>query len=761
MNRQKPEILAPGGSVESIYSAINAGCDAIYAGGKRFGARAFARNEDNDRLIDILNDIHLAGKKLYLTVNTVLTEHEIGQLYDYLCPLYENGLDAVIVQDLGVLRFIHKEFPDIDIHASTQMSITGAGAANLLMPYGVTRVVPARELSLEELMRLRQGTGAELEVFVHGALCSSYSGQCLMSSLIGGRSGNRGACAQPCRKQYSMNDGNPDYVLSLKDLCTIDIIPELVRCGIDSFKIEGRMKKPEYTALTTHMYRKYLDKYYELGDEDYRSLIESDEYRYDMRELRDIYNRGGFTNSYLVNNLNSDSLLSGNRPNHEGIIVGYVDNVGKNSRVNIRYTKEVNKGDILEIRNDSGVKVHDYTLGDGSVDKNSQVINPGYNYKLISKGMKVYRVRNNSLITGILSKYPALMGKLRVRGKLTAHIGECLQLLVMDERGNGYTASGGIVLVASKHAADETLIKSKVMVSGDSVYTWDELELDIDEGIFLSASELKDIRRRALSGLEECVIDRYRRNEPVESKGEGICGWRYVQSCNIPGGVIAECYNTIHMDMAIDSKKIDTLYIHGEIVINGTVIDSHGKPYYIVLPRIIRSEHIYAKYMDMINNLQKEDDSFVGIVVCTLEQIARYKEMCIRLGLLMNSYDNIYVRNSSAAMWLREEGISGMAASVEMSVAEIDEMMNKLPDNSAISVMIYGKPAAMITAWTPGTCGIIYDGFNNRYNVLEHEEYMEILNYEPLVRDIDNNIDHRIVLSDENQDDINKVFKGL
>ncbi|MFW5670496.1 MAG: peptidase U32 family protein, partial [Acetivibrio ethanolgignens] len=226
---RKVEILAPAGSYESMQAAVNAGCDAVYIGGSQFGARAFADNLSVENLKKAMDFVHIRDKKLYLTVNTLLKEEELKeQLYDYLLPFYEHGLDAVIVQDIGVMSFIHKAFPELPIHASTQMSLTGSRGANGLKSLGVTRFVPARELSLEELRDIRRETDLEIETFVHGALCYCYSGQCLLSSMIGGRSGNRGRCAQPCRMQYRLPDGKTGYFMSPKDICTLELIPELI-----------------------------------------------------------------------------------------------------------------------------------------------------------------------------------------------------------------------------------------------------------------------------------------------------------------------------------------------------------------------------------------------------------------------------------------------------------------------------------------------------------------------------------------------------
>ena len=241
----KPEILAPAGSMEALKAAVHAGADAVYLGGSRFGARAYADNFDETALIQAIEYAHLYGVKVYLTINTLFRNEEIAKLFDYLSPIYQAGLDAVIVQDLGVMCYVHQNFPDLPIHASTQMTITTEYAYSLLKDYGVVRIVPARELSLQEIKRLKEGPDIpEVEVFVQGALCYCYSGQCLMSSMLGGRSGNRGRCAQTCRLPYLLYDKKGDhidsegaYLLSLKDLCGLEAVPDLIEAGVDFFKI--------------------------------------------------------------------------------------------------------------------------------------------------------------------------------------------------------------------------------------------------------------------------------------------------------------------------------------------------------------------------------------------------------------------------------------------------------------------------------------------------------------------------------------------
>ena len=288
--RKKVELLAPAGSFEGLVAALGAGADAAYLAGNRFGARAYARNFSDEELLRALDLAHLHGRRIYLTVNTLVKNRELSSLPEYLGPLVEAGLDAVLVQDYGVLRLLRRTFPGLDVHASTQMAVTGPEGLRLLTSLGVTRAVPARELSLPEIRQMCQATGIEIEVFIHGAMCYSYSGQCLFSSIVGGRSGNRGRCAQPCRLTYEVPGKGECHPLSMKDLCTLKILPSFYEAGVASFKIEGRMKQPAYAAGVTRIYRKYMDLY-EQGEP---YLVREE----DLEELLGLYSRGGSFEGY-------------------------------------------------------------------------------------------------------------------------------------------------------------------------------------------------------------------------------------------------------------------------------------------------------------------------------------------------------------------------------------------------------------------------------------------------------------------------------
>ena len=307
MGLKKVELLAPAGNYESFLGAIKAGADAVYLGGNQFSARAYADNFSAEELLKAISYAHIFNRKVYMTINTLCKDQEMEALIAYLEQFYLAGLDGVIIQDIGVLLRVKEVYPGLELHVSTQMSITGMYGAQLLKDMGAVRIVPARELSLEEIKSMKEATGLEIETFIHGAMCYCYSGQCLFSSILGGRSGNRGRCAQPCRLPYTMNDEKGrsesiNYPLSLKDMCSISLIPKLIEAGIDSFKIEGRMKKAEYAAGVTAIYRKYIDLYYECDRDNYH--VEKS----DLDVLLRLYIRSDIQDGYYKKHNGADMI---------------------------------------------------------------------------------------------------------------------------------------------------------------------------------------------------------------------------------------------------------------------------------------------------------------------------------------------------------------------------------------------------------------------------------------------------------------------
>ncbi len=329
---KKVELLAPAGNFDALKGVIKAGADAVYLGGTLYSARAYADNFSKEEICEGIRLAHVFGRKVYLTVNTLVKEKELDALYFYMLPFYEKGLDGAIVQDLGVLRFLRTYFPGLPLHASTQMTITGSRGAALVRDEGISRVVPARELSLGEIKKIKEETGIEIEAFVHGAMCYCYSGQCLLSSILGGRSGNRGRCAQPCRLPYE-TEGKKGYPLSMKDMCTIELLPELIEAGIDSFKIEGRMKKPAYAAGVTAIYRKYIDLYYQSREGGGKSRLEGHPMAYkvsgeDMDVLKSLYIRSEIGDGYYKRH-NGKEMISIDSPAYRETDEGLLADIEK------------------------------------------------------------------------------------------------------------------------------------------------------------------------------------------------------------------------------------------------------------------------------------------------------------------------------------------------------------------------------------------------------------------------------------------------
>lgn len=487
------EVLAPAGTYECFRAAINAGADAVYLGGSMFGARAFAGNFEEAALIKAIRTAHLYGRKVYLTVNTLLRNDELEKLVKYVKPYYEEGLDAVIVQDYGVFAVLREAFPGLDLHASTQMTITGKYGAQLLKDMGAARVVPARELSAKEIRDIYDNVDVEIESFVHGALCYCYSGQCLLSSMIGGRSGNRGRCAQPCRLTYSANGISEKYLLSPKDMCTIEAVPDILDAGVYSLKIEGRMKSPEYVAGVSYAYRKYVDMYLEKGRDGYR--VEEQ----DIRQLMDLYNRGGFCKGYYYAQ-NDKSMMTFDRPNHQGIVIGNI----KNGELIL--SQEVNPGDVLEFPDGS-----EYTTPTGK--KSGRLALPKGVLKNPKNGAAVYRTRNNELLGQLRAGYIDNDIKIPVRMEIFLKSGEraCLKLLSGDKELVVY---GDVLEPSDKRPAVREDVVKQLKKLGGTVFSSDEgsIVTDIQGSPFVPVRLLNDLRRNALEELESMLLSGYKRN---------------------------------------------------------------------------------------------------------------------------------------------------------------------------------------------------------------------------------------------------------
>lgn len=711
------EILAPAGSYESMVAAMNAGCDAVYMGGSSFGARAYANNFYEDALLDAINEAHIRGKNVYLTVNTLVKEKEMQEsIYDFLKKPYINGLDAVIVQDLGVLKFVHDNFPELPIHISTQGTVFTGQALDLLKGYGVTRLVTPRELSLEEIRAIRERTDIEIETFVHGALCYSYSGQCLMSSLIGGRSGNRGQCAQPCRMAYEFHEkdrlvSNLDhpFLLSPKDISTISLIPEMIEVGISSFKIEGRMKGPEYVALAVSLFRKYIDLYYKVGKEEYKNIIGlgNGEYEKDLIALQDVYSRGEFSQGYLKT-YSGKNMMSMNRPNHSGVLVGQVKDI-KNNQIIMEINRDLNAQDVLEIRYNNQkhfeFTVKDFTPSGKIIQvnisrkklKNKRPTNENiFHGGLAQAGDEIYRTRNNSLLERTKLDYLGRSNqeKLKIRGKLIAHKGKELELIITKGE-NIVKALHNQVEKALKQPIAKERVVEQLNKTGNSSYKFEEIEVVMDDDIFIPISNLNEIRRNGLRLIEDKVISSYYREVPIRQlqNPTDCTDVGKAEPDNFPGMVVsiqtAEQWNIVISNEMVKAIYLDIEFFEVEEVISfAKEGKENSKDIYIMLPHICRQN----TYDDLKKNkLPYLDDNIKGYIAKNLEEVHLIKEIAKDKEIILNH--NLYIFNKEGYGFWEEQGVYRFTAALELNSRELKGLTISNSD-----LIVYGYQPAMISA---------------------------------------------------------------
>lgn len=637
------ELLAPAGSLKTLKAVIHAGADAVYLGGSMFGARAYANNFNEEELLEAIRFGHIHGRKIILAVNTLLKEYELGQLYDYLHPYYEAGLDAVIVQDMGVMEFIKTHFPNLPIHTSTQMTITNVEGARLLKEQGVERVVTAREMSLEEIQRIHDEVGVELESFIHGALCYCYSGQCLFSSIIGGRSGNRGRCAQPCRLSYEVLQGEKSLtghhatpILSLKDMCTLPFLYELADHGVYSFKIEGRMKTPEYAAGVVSIYRKYMDSYLDGS----RIPVE----KKDIRALLELGNRGGFTNGYYYHHNDSD-MLSGESASH-------------------------NK----------------------------------------SEGVLQDNIRREYVDTELKEK---------IKGKLILNK-ECPAKIEVQYGKIKVSYQGDMVLVAQNRPLTKEVVTEKITKTGNTPFVFENLEVTMDDDIFMPVNQLNQLRRGALEALEEVLLKPYERTLPelVETSsaetdrqttgnaikekqisGQSLSQTSGQQSAGSSTEVRVLIEDAEQLPAVLKVDFVDTVYLDCMLYTRENLlrklsedidrVHASGKKAFYVFPFIFRQQTslFYEKIMPELKKLPLD-----GIMVRSLDEIAFIKEWGNE-NWQMVSDSNLYTYSNEAAEYFYRLGMIQDTIPVELNRKEILRR-----ENSRSEMIIYGRLPLMITA---------------------------------------------------------------
>lgn len=700
--KDRVEILAPAGSMECLKAAITAGADAVYTGGALFGARAYAHNLTEEELLEAIDYVHLHGRRLYLTVNTLIKDREMEkQMYDYLLPYYRQGLDAVIVQDIGLFRFIRKHFPDLPIHASTQMTLTGVDGAKFLEKEGAQRIVTSRELSMAEVKKIADETELEIESFVHGALCYCYSGQCLFSSFIGGRSGNRGQCAQPCRLLYRTPEAKrPQYLLSLKDICTLELIPEMIESGIYSFKIEGRMKKPEYAAAVAFQYRKYADlylKYYEeCPAEEDPAAYAMKKYRVreeDRQMLLDLYNRGGFHTGYY-HTQNGREMISLNRPNHAGVpAVKVLAKKGRN--VTAKALTDLYPQDIIELPMRKGrEKADNYTCKD-AVRKGMNVQIPVFADTPFKRDEIWMRTRNSTLIDMLREEFVNGKIKERICGTFRLYPQEKATLTVKC-RDAEITVAGEKAQEALSQPMSRERIEKQLRKTGNTEFEFSFLKAEIGEKVFLPMQSLNELRREALETLEKVICEKYRRSGEVKDPEEDKTELSMEEE--VLSGWTASVRTAEQMEVILEEEAIGRIYVDctmfpriwekDSYVEWITKVHAAGKEIYLVMPYIFR-ERTRKQYEAAYNRIFGA--GWDGILIANYESFAFLKEHGYT-GRIMTDY-NLYEFNQESRKFWKEKGVFEFTAPVELTERELQDL--RVKDGE---VIVYGYLPMMISA---------------------------------------------------------------
>ena len=693
------ELLAPVGNMECLKAAINAGCNAVYLAGKNFGARSFAGNFSREELIEAINICHLYGVKVYVTVNTLIYDVEVEQLLNYIDFLHKNNVDAVIMQDIGMIDLVRKTYPNLEIHMSTQGNIHNLEGVKLCEKLGIKRVVLSRETPIELVKYIKENTNIEIEIFIHGALCMSYSGECLMSALIGGRSGNRGTCAQSCRQPYSLEvDGKivskNEYLLSTKDLNTLDYIGKLIDIGVDSLKIEGRMKRPEYVYLVTSVYRKAIDNYIKYGE---TKITQND-----IKELKKMFNRK-FTKGFLFNEEN-DNFVNSYRPNHLGIEIGKVLE-SKNGKLTIKLIDDLNINDGIRIIDNidygttvtaiykNGIKVTEAKEGD--------IISIPFKEN-ISKNSKVLKTTDYNQLKNINEKIN-IDRKVYINGKCILKLGEPIKLIINDSNNIIEKSSDYVVEKAIKNITTKEVVMEQLNRLGNTIYEFDNLKIDMDSNIFVPTSKLNELRREVIDLLNQKRL--YKKEYKKEEYYIDLPDFK--RECN--KNILVNNYN----EYIKYKDNYDIIYIDNEEEFNKI----NDKKCILKLNRI--NEHL-------------KDYSY-QLLVSDLGSVYKYKNVDCDFSL--------NVTNSYSAAFLHSLGVNKITLSYELNYKQIKNLINnyekRYNKHPNLEVIIDSYPEVMICKYNMlkkhnVSEGYLIDRFNNKYKLKIKNNFMYIYNFKKI-----------------------------
>ncbi|MGV8983744.1 DUF3656 domain-containing U32 family peptidase [Clostridium sp.] len=679
----KIELLAPAGSMESITAAVQMKADAVYIGGSKFSARAYAFNFDNDNITRAVDYCHIYGVRVYVTLNTLVKDNEIKEIMEYVGFLYSIGVDALIVQDTGLIYLIRNNFPDFELHASTQMTVHNGEGALFLKNMGFKRIVLSRELSLKEIDYISNTLKVETEVFVHGALCICYSGQCLMSSIIGGRSGNRGRCAQPCRLPYTLIDKNTNrehkaYILSPKDLCTLDNLKDIARAGTSSLKIEGRMKKPEYVSGVVDIYRRALDNIYN------NTIQKLDK---DTKVLKQLFNREGFSKAYLYGNSGKD-MMAYKVPKNSGLPIGKAA-----SDLSVTLLEDVALKDGVMFGEDgfaiskiilNGIEVQKAVMGDRVLLKPTK-------YKA---GELLYKISDAELMNELSKTYSDEF-KRKIQLDLSIEFSVNNPLCInANYMGEDFYVVGEIVQAALNKPLDRERIIKNLSKTGDTPFEINEVNFESFEDGFLPMAALNSVRRELTESIQNYIIGKYKRER--NSKQINYDKKKSIQVENnsiesvakqdklIPETIIYvsnEQQLRAVMEMGFDNIAINPFMRECNISLN-----KYDVNIYLKVPNIIRSE--FESVCEFIeNNL----GSIKGIITANLGIINRFSK---RISIIGDYKLNVF--NSYAGDFYKDF-LTGTCVSAELNQKEIKEIGAK--SSLPLQIMVYGKYELMVSEY--------------------------------------------------------------
>lgn len=677
------ELLAPVGSFEALKAAVQNGANAVYLGGKDFGARASANNFDRDELKEAVKYAHIRGVQVFVTTNTLRKENEIEDFLEYAKFLYDIDVDAIILQDIGMARLIKRELPDFELHASTQMVAHSLEDVKYLESVGFDRVVLAREVTVEEIKYICDNCKADIEVFVHGALCVCYSGQCLMSSMIGNRSGNRGRCAQPCRQRYELIDvytgevvnSNGDYLLSPRDLNAIEEIDKVIDAGVHSLKIEGRMKRPEYVATVIDGYRKTIDEYLATN-----KLNVSDE---TINDLYTIFNRK-FTKGLLLGDVGKD-MMNSQLPNNQGLYVGTVVDYNKKAkRLKIKLANTLKKGD--------GINLGGGTIG--RIIKNGNIETIGYKGETIEldfvgearKGQIVFKTSDSELMDRVQATFTQDKEFVKniIDAKITIKLGQKPILTLIDRNKNQATIEGDkIVEEAMKVALSKEKVETQLRKLGNTPYELDLLEIELDDNVSLPISLLNQMRRDCIELLDKervSIKNRKYKNKIVKYKP-------VLYNRNKQQEISVKVKNLEQLESALECG-VDRIYYEDTNTIDKgmSLAMKYNKKVIYSAPRIIRNKEY--------NHLAKANNAGVeSVQVGNYGSIDYFKDKKLNIDYYLNAF------NSETINYYKEIGADTLCISQELNINEIKETIKYTDIN--IESVVYGYTPLMITEYCP------------------------------------------------------------